>query len=83
MLLFEGTLTEKELNTAMMSMDQVKAPWNDGLTKEFHSSFGKNWKNLLLPFGIYFISKTSCYQISTEKKIKIKDLLETGIWFLS
>ena len=45
----EGALTAKELNPAMMSMAQEKAPGNDGLTKEFYSCFWEELKNLLLP----------------------------------
>ena len=34
--LCEGNLTEKELFTALKSMENNKSPGNDGLTKEFY-----------------------------------------------
>ena len=46
-LLCEEALTDKELNAAMMSMSQGKAPGNDGLSKEFYSCF---WEELKEPF---------------------------------
>ena len=37
--LCEGIVTEKELLTALKSMDNNKSPGNDGLTKEFYMTF--------------------------------------------
>ena len=69
-LLFEGALTEKELHAAMMSMAHVKAPGNDGLTKEFSSYF---WEELKEPF-VKSIRATKCKMelTSSQNHIFIK-----------
>ena len=76
MLLCEVALTEKKLNTAMMSMVQEKEPKNDGLTKEFYSCFQEELKE---PFvtSIRAIKRKMEFTLSQKqediKLIKKKD----------
>ena len=71
-LLCEGALTEKELNTAMMSMAQEKAPENDGLTKEFYCCF---WDELKEPFATPIrATKRKTEFIQSQKQAAIKSI---------
>ena len=44
----DGGITEKELFTALQSMENNKSPGNDGLTKEFYITFWNKLKTPLL-----------------------------------
>ena len=79
----EGNLTEKELFTALKSMENNKSPGNDGLTKEFYIAF---WTEIKKTFSCVctscfrkgrakYITKTSCYKIK-RKKDRYKRLIK-------
>ena len=74
---------KRNSHAAMISMAQEKASRNDGLTKNFHSLFLENLRNLLLTQLNSLHLKNKLLSNYYRKRIELEDLLKTVIRFLS
>ena len=71
--LCEGNLTEKELFTALKSMENNKSPGNDGLTKEFYIAF---WAEIKNPFLASVQASSVKGELSTSQRQAVTKLTE-------
>ena len=84
----DGRITEEELLIALQSMENNKSPGNDGLTKEFYTTF---WNEVKAPFLLaiekaYLVKQLNTSQKQTvikliEKKDAAKGIFKTGYLF--
>ena len=71
--LCKGNLTEKELFTALKSMENNKSPGNDGLTKEFYIAF---WTEIKNPFLASVQAASVKGELSTSQRQAVIKLTE-------
>ena len=69
----DGRITEKELLIALQSMENNKSPGNDGLTKEFYTTF---WNEVKAPFLLAIEKAYLVKQLNTSQKQTVIKLIE-------